>query len=184
MRLNVKDKDNGQDNVSIHAPWEGCDNIPMLVDVWDEKFQFTHPGKGATTLPCRIDYTRAGFNSRTLGRVRLLQFLPDRAVSLVSIHAPWEGCDIKVIVLGEQELKFQFTHPGKGATCNSCQIEPSVWFQFTHPGKGATTFRGAKQPYSEFQFTHPGKGATVTLHSGRSPNSVSIHAPWEGCDKQ
>ena len=78
-------------------------------------FQFTHPGKGATTPPCRIDYTRAGFNSRTLGRVRLsspaimslIGSFNSRTLGrvrlvrhnrlktkiLVSIHAPWEGCD-------------------------------------------------------------------------------------------
>ena len=34
-----------------------------------------------------------------------------------------------------------------------------------------------------FQFTHPGKGATVSTFLGQAPHSVSIHAPWEGCDK-
>ena len=57
--------------VSIHAPWEGCDGEET-------------PAKG------RI----AGFNSRTLGRVRLV-----------------------LIVAGLIDEEFQFTHPGKGATC-------------------------------------------------------------------
>ena len=125
-------------------------------------FQFTHPGKGATSTTRK---TQELFNC-------------------VSIHAPWEGCDS---LAGEWELQthtFQFTHPGKGATklnravsdpfgvsihapwegCDFYLLSytlPQTWFQFTHPGKGATllnTFLGAKQPY------------------------VSIHAPWEGCD--
>ena len=34
-----------------------------------------------------------------------------------------------------------------------------------------------------FQFTHPGKGATAVLyHKPIVRYSVSIHAPWEGCD--
>ena len=42
---------------------------------------------------------------------------PDMVVSLgVSIHAPREGCDIVKAQLTEEILKFQFTHPGRGAT--------------------------------------------------------------------
>ena len=56
--------------VSIHAPWEGCDEYtePTLASMLT--FQFTHPGKGAT--PNKRD---------TYNEQR------------VSIHAPWEGCD-------------------------------------------------------------------------------------------
>ena len=79
-------------------------------------FQFTHPGKGATER-----------------KVRIVDW------SLVSIHAPWEGCDLVLVSLvllmqrcfNSRTLgrvrpvkiivdfligKFQFTHPGKGAT--------------------------------------------------------------------
>ena len=79
-------------NVSIHAPWEGCDLLLIssttVVQGFNSRtlgrvrrhrflsttqiyaFQFTHPGKGATY------FVRSLFN-------RLV----------VSIHAPWEGCD-------------------------------------------------------------------------------------------
>ena len=33
-----------------------------------------------------------------------------------------------------------------------------------------------------FQFTHPGKGATRSESSRETHATVSIHAPWEGCD--
>ena len=56
--------------VSIHAPWEGCDSCPLCVTKLRLWFQFTHPGKGATA-------------------VRTLMVVSDG----VSIHAPWEGCD-------------------------------------------------------------------------------------------
>ena len=81
----------------------------------DALFQFTHPGKGATYTPTREEVTCSCFNSRTLGRVRpcslrrflkLIRFqfthpgkgatLSEKGVhftSIVSIHAPWEGCD-------------------------------------------------------------------------------------------
>ena len=45
--------------------------MPLLSGMLPIVFQFTHPGKGATTLHA------------------------DRLVYLkVSIHAPWEGCDL------------------------------------------------------------------------------------------
>ena len=55
-------------------------------------FQFTHPGKGATS-PYHSRSLILGFNSRTLGRVRL-----SAQPSMLS------------------GISFQFTHPGKGAT--------------------------------------------------------------------
>ena len=61
----------GDRHVSIHAPWEGCDEVAAPVD---------------------------GHNI------------------IVSIHAPWEGCDSAYQLWLYPFLKFQFTHPGKGAT--------------------------------------------------------------------
>ena len=124
------------------------------------KFQFTHPGKGATSLHYCPNGGQVRFNSRTLGRVRQL----GRRLILVRVL-------------------FQFTHPGKGATSQVAQRCWEFEFQFTHPGKGATQpdlstspsltcfnsrtlgrvrlHRGyCLFPSSEFQFTHPGKGAT------------------------
>ena len=56
--------------VSIHAPREGCDGVLTKFAHKEIKFQFTHPGRGAT----------ASSNDR-------------RYLSVVSIHAPREGCD-------------------------------------------------------------------------------------------
>ena len=36
-------------DVSIHAPWEGCDASVIAQNKFIDEFQFTHPGKGATT---------------------------------------------------------------------------------------------------------------------------------------
>ena len=56
--------------VSIHAPREGCDP-QVFFDLYRiNRFQFTHPGRGAT---------KEGW-----GWVILTE---------VSIHAPREGCD-------------------------------------------------------------------------------------------
>ena len=105
-------------HVSIHAPWEGCDKHKFAGWYIGEKFQFTHPGKGATGLPY-WDCSRLH----------------------VSIHAPWEGCDQRRKLLGLYAPEFQFTHPGKGATrSRSPPTNSMLGFQFTHPGKGATPF--------------------------------------------
>ncbi len=101
-------------------------------------FQFTHPGKGATDL--------------LLSHVERF---------LVSIHAPWEGCDHQMAEALNEPLEFQFTHPGKGATF--------VTLKFA-------------DDYPQFQFTHPGKGATRPCPQLDRRGEVSIHAPWEGCD--
>ena len=102
--------------VSIHAPWEGCDNTFRGAKQPYSEFQFTHPGKGATSISIPRYEEIDRFNSRTLGRVRRRpRGLQDVALR-VSIHAPWEGCDTKLRHRNLRRLSFQFTHPGKGAT--------------------------------------------------------------------
>ena len=56
-------------------------------------FQFTHPGRGATSMNKTKMLEWIGFNSRTPGGVRLIGWL---------FVALW--------------VQFQFTHPGRGAT--------------------------------------------------------------------
>ena len=105
-------------------------------------------------------YSHQGFNSRTPGGVRL------------PCHRHWAD-----------DFTFQFTHPGRGATCaiqafsfilksfnsrtpggvrlfRSTGHQPLLLFQFTHPGRGATQFLLVYTDELEFQFTHPGRGAT------------------------
>ena len=125
----------------------------------------------------------------------------------VSIHAPWEGCDRSICPLSMRNEAFQFTHPGKGATdilrflsspglCFNSRtlgrVRPTgpylrkrfSEFQFTHPGKGATESALHQAQDTAFQFTHPGKGATEGDERHREALRVSIHAPWEGCDRR
>ena len=79
---------------------------------------------------------------------------------------------------------FQFTHPGRGATLLPIFQSVLQWFQFTHPGRGATpSWLNARWSGRKFQFTHPGRGATRPLEDLVDLISVSIHAPREGCDR-
>ena len=101
-------------------------------------FQFTHPGKGATRNVSALK------SSRT-----------------VSIHAPWEGCDLYLLGGSKADRLFQFTHPGKGATVTTfpCCFCPLV---------------SIHAPWEGCDYICP----NVPLYA----HKVSIHAPWEGCD--
>ena len=102
--------------VSIHAPREGCDFadlILLFIDVW---FQFTHPGRGATWSTTDRTASPKCFNSRTPGGVRQRQTDKHMIDETVSIHAPREGCDHDRFAIAGRDRRFQFTHPGRGAT--------------------------------------------------------------------
>ena len=80
-------------------------------------FQFTHPGRGATLLSHICAIQMYSFNSRTPGGVRLGTLRLDDVEIQVSIHAPREGCDYTCVTIPWVRcMKFQFTHPGRGAT--------------------------------------------------------------------
>ena len=145
-------------------------------------FQFTHPGKGATGTDKRIP-------------VELV----------VSIHAPWEGCDLLLLcqlfvracfnsrTLGRvrhkfkgapvADLKFQFTHPGKGATHYGVDVPRGRGVSIHAPWEGCDGYRSmTSSTWLLFQFTHPGRGATTQQGKDINYEAVSIHAPREGCD--
>ena len=104
------------DDVSIHAPREGCDTLLLTPRLLSCRFQFTHPGRGATRWTTKRRRLATCFNSRTPGGVRLLPFMRDELKAAVSIHAPREGCDQIVVTPNLNHSLFQFTHPGRGAT--------------------------------------------------------------------
>ena len=147
------------------------------------KFQFTHPGRGATldtSLCCSVVHVsihapREGCDRLALRVVEgivvsihapregcdvyLFGYSPPNSV--VSIHAPREGCDIGTNISKRDPDPFQFTHPGRGATVHSWPSRSSrIGFNSRTPG-GVRLLRGFVAPLSHY---------------------VSIHAPREGCD--
>ena len=125
------------------------------------QFQFTHPGRGATSqqrggrccASCFNSRTPGGvrptqeetrgerqqsFNSRTPGGVRPLPYPADGPDSIVSIHAPREGCDPKA-----QETAV----------------------------------------YATVSIHAPREGCDCCRDSAILRALVSIHAPREGCDQ-
>ena len=124
------------------------------------KFQFTHPGRGATTYYHRLVLPERRFNSRTPGGVR---HCPDR---------PNDG-----------QIWFQFTHPGRGATTQRRARRHRDPFQFTPPGRGATYRRNNQVTHPLcFNSRTPGGVRRVSQPLPPPRLSVSIHAPREGCD--
>ncbi len=122
-------------------------------------FQFTHPGKGATW-----------------------EKKDDDDVFVVSIHAPWEGCD-SANAAALDRMRVSIHAPWEG--CDSMMRRwtyASLSFNSRTLGRVRPT-RSVRAMFAiEFQFTHPGKGATNGRRNGRLDGRVSIHAPWEGCD--
>ena len=146
--------------VSIHAPREGCDRHFWIFVSSLSMFQFTHPGRGATTGSGDPLPRLPSFNSRTPGGVRQ------------SDHKTYY-----------HDHQFQFTHPGRGATGKDA-IDGSFSKVSIHaPREGCDHNRVrilTMRP--KFQFTHPGRGATRTDTPYIGRRNVSIHAPREGCD--
>ena len=101
----------------------------------------------------------------------------------VSIHAPREGCDEGGDVVDVRSGKFQFTHPGRGATTRELnEIRQGTKFQFTHPGRGATGAQAKGFVIKAVSIHAPREGCDGEATRAPPIKNVSIHAPREGCD--
>ena len=146
--------------VSIHAPWEGCDLVSTIRAMVDYCFNSRTLGRVRLNSEHRTNAT-SSFNSRTLGRVRRGRPGGVLLAQKVSIHAPWEGCDTFFPVSSLMLCCFNSRTLGRVRLTGHNGSYSSLWrFQFTHPGKGATKSSVLYPLHFGFQFTHPGKGAT------------------------
>ena len=66
--------------------------------VKDKEFQFTHPGKGATQAFGTVTSESYMFQFTHPGKGATKTTNQQRYKTMVSIHAPWEGCDSVVLV--------------------------------------------------------------------------------------
>ena len=143
-------------NVSIHAPREGCDS--------EEHNQAIQTYR---------------FNSRTPGGVRRVNTLVATA-SLVSIHAPREGCDIYYLIYFATKISFNSRTPGGVRLRCKVPIVGDCEFQFTHPGRGATRMRlRRKCGIGSFNSRTPG-GVRLALFSERSSYDLSFNSRTPG----
>ena len=96
-------------------PARGATRYP-LNSSYDRQFQSTHPARGATgwisalvaQMGISIHAPREGCDLQ----VGLLSL----AVGAISIHAPREGCDVGLPDIVSSPVRFQSTHPARGAT--------------------------------------------------------------------
>ena len=145
------------------------------------------------------------FNPRTPRGVR--RYTRSRIInkSEISIHAPREGCDPFSVVRHAGPVRFQSTHPARGATLYPNFHKQHDWISIHAPREGCdqdgetcrhTRVISIHAPRegcdlhiitvllrgSIFQSTHPARGATPVNSAIKSVLSISIHAPREGCD--
>ena len=128
--------------------------------IYPQRFQFTHPGRGATA-PAEVVDAETGVSIHApregcdVSRLRAIK------AHRVSIHAPREGCDCNHRGMPLVSRSFNSRTPGGVRLDVLTRWLDKQTFQFTHPGRGATDDAGRRYLGSHpFQFTHPGRGAT------------------------
>ena len=139
VRLHTAESGRSWDSrISIHAPREGCDQRNSRVVRRRSNFNPRTP-RGVRRTPTTPASTgRSDFNPRTPRGVRRIGIPncaarskfqsthPARGATLkdskyrdklaISIHAPREGCDLRLDPVAYPGMVFQSTHPARGAT--------------------------------------------------------------------
>ena len=144
------------------------------------QFQSTHPMRGATRANCCAMYC-----------------------TTISIHAPHAGCDTAWMPLPEaygkyfnprtpcgvrrgkmdcvcRYVRFQSTHPMRGATHAIDVLLYMSRFQSTHPMRGATIHKPSMRYRGRFQSTHPMRGATGRCFCRKSRHQFQSTHPMRG----
>ena len=122
------------------------------------------------------------FNPRTpCGVRRDDKFVCRLFVRFQSTH-PLRGATIK-LVKSYQWWKFQSTHPLRGATCCWCgKKQEAHHFNPRTPCGVRPLLPRQSTDFSLFQSTHPLRGATMRFVNDYRRVLISIHAPLAGCD--
>ena len=144
-------------------------------------FQFTHPGRGATSNSQKR-FARVLFQFTHPGRGATCSLLSNCYTKSVSIHAPREGCDPFPSKTQYHGGRFNSRTPGGVRQLILRAYGRDRSFNSRTPGGVRPSVRHAYRVTHQFQFTHPGRGATWCCYGCRLWWHVSIHAPREGCD--
>ena len=169
--------------ISIHAPLAGCDFVSGGVLTVLGIFQSTHPLRSATLVAA------CGFQ-----------------VHSISIHAPLAGCDTAVCLVllvkvrnfnprtpcgvrhvlplrGDLLIKFQSTHPLRGATFGYFFQSSSYLISIHAPLAGCDWEE--RYPPEVFKYFNPRTPCGVRpprSECNTALRAISIHAPLAGCD--
>ena len=139
----------------------------MTQRVFPFRFQFTHPGKGATVLPIRHAHPH-GFNSRTLGRVRPTTRFLTSSPTLFQFTHPGKGATKFPTLNGTTNQSFNSRTLGRVRLHASCTTSRQRGFNSRTLGRVRPEPLIKNSPSLMFQFTHPGKGATIPIISPRT----------------
>ena len=101
---------------------------------------------------------------------------------MVSIHAPQEWCDSQAAISSKRSQCFNSRTPGGVRLITQIYQLYVTMFQFTPPGRGATCCRSHQVCHGRFNSRTPGGVRRVYQHLISLSDGVSIHAPREGCD--
>ena len=147
-----------------------------------EKFQSTHPARGATLLGLAVHAVQ-GISIHAPREGCDADWSAAYFVPAISIHAPREGCDN----LSHQLRLLQVISihaPREGCDFAAASLPlPSINFNPRTPRGVRLSVPHALECRLRFQSTHPARGATIPLYSDiRDDLIISIHAPREGCD--
>ena len=123
------------------------------------RFQFTHPGRGATYLIVSSLCVVLCFNSRTPGGVRRTFGQSKKRCLPVSIHAPREGCDSAGMLV-------------------PCLVRVSIHA----PREGCDCIKSCQRIGNKVSIHAPREGCDWRSRAVDALYAVSIHAPREGCD--
>ena len=148
-------------SISIHAPLAGCDIIVVLLLLRTQRFQSTHPLRGATNA------TGARMPDNTFQSTHPLRGATETAFSKVLGFVdfnPRTPCGVRLRGAGCPESVhqiFQSTHPLRGATWWDEKADRQRVISIHAPLAGCdqAVCRDA-QCGQEFQSTHPLRGAT------------------------
>ena len=148
-------------NISTHTPHTGCDKPHTFIRIFQNEFQLTHPTRGATgglaAGCCRVP----NFNSHTPHGVRLvITDNNDNVICNFNSHTP-HGVRLK----------------------NICGVLRAVKFQLTHPTRGATRISFRLRKYKRDFNSHTPHGVRpVPTDDGSDLDEISTHTPHTGCD--
>ena len=123
------------------------------------------------------------FNPRTPRGVRP----PTKGIMLggffISIHAPREGCDSRCPQPELPKTQFQSTHPARGATWPTDDIDEAARISIHAPREGCDMARSGLRRLTWISIHAPREGCDACpVTWSAAQRRISIHAPREGCD--
>ena len=191
--------------VSIHAPWEGCDQhlfycedrtdsfnsrtlgrvrpLSSVTFICASMFQFTHPGKGATSSSIRQRSIFLWFQFPHPGKGATVHLIKPNTYIDVSIHAPWEGCDCQYFLGVSPAFSFNSRTLGRVRLASICRVISLSRVSIHAPWEGCdSSLRSNSRQSRGFNSRTLGRVRLFSIQNTTIIERVSIHAPWEGCD--